>query len=91
MMLTGMTLRARPLFDGDGDSFAGNIEIGTDITLEELRAAFDIVALATGFHATAPCKRGRAGGRRRDTARSAHQSSNRKSRVRATFVDHAAA
>ena len=38
------------LFDRDGVRFAGNIEIGTDITLEELRAAFDIVVLATGLH-----------------------------------------
>ena len=38
------------LFERDGVSFAGNIEIGTDITLEELRAAFDVVILATGLH-----------------------------------------
>ena len=38
------------LFDRDGVQFAGNIEIGTDITLDELRTAFDIVVLATGLH-----------------------------------------
>ncbi len=38
------------LFDTGGVRFVGNVEIGTDITLEELRAAFDIVVLATGLH-----------------------------------------
>ena len=38
------------LFDKDGVRFAGKVEIGTDITLDELRSAFDIVVLATGLH-----------------------------------------
>ncbi len=38
------------LFERDNVQFAGKVEIGTDITLDELRAAFDIVVLATGLH-----------------------------------------
>ena len=38
------------LFDKDGVRFAGKIEIGTDVSLEELRQAFDVVVLASGLH-----------------------------------------
>ena len=38
------------LFEKDDVQFAGKVEIGTDITLEELRAAFDVVVLASGLH-----------------------------------------
>ena len=38
------------LFDRDNVQFAGKVEIGTDITLEELRTAFDVVVLASGLH-----------------------------------------
>lgn len=37
------------LFESDGVRFRGNTEIGIDISLEELRASFDIVVLATGI------------------------------------------
>ena len=35
-------------FDSGDLRFAGNIEIGTDLQLDELRAAFDLVVLTTG-------------------------------------------
>lgn len=38
-------------FTRDGIEFAGNIEIGKDISLEELRRAYPIVVLATGLSA----------------------------------------
>lgn len=38
-------------FTRDGVEFAGNIDIGEDITLDELRAAFPVVVLATGLSA----------------------------------------
>jgi ferredoxin/flavodoxin---NADP+ reductase len=39
------------LFERDGVRFVGNTEIGTDVTLDSLRASFDIVVLATGLWA----------------------------------------
>lgn len=38
------------LFERDNIGFAGNIEIGRDISLDTLRETFDIVVLATGLH-----------------------------------------
>ncbi|WP_027897353.1 FAD-dependent oxidoreductase [Zestomonas thermotolerans] len=37
------------LFEREGVRFLGNLEIGRELTLDELRAAFDIVLLATGL------------------------------------------
>jgi ferredoxin/flavodoxin---NADP+ reductase len=37
------------LFERDGVRFAGNVHIGNDLTLEQLREAFDAVVLATGL------------------------------------------
>lgn len=37
------------LFVRNGVHFVGNVEIGTDLTLEELRAWFDVVVLAVGI------------------------------------------
>lgn len=42
------------LFERDNIGFAGNIEIGRDISLDTLRDTFDIVALATGLHGDRP-------------------------------------
>jgi ferredoxin/flavodoxin---NADP+ reductase len=39
------------LFDRQGVVFAGNVTLGRDVTLEQMRAAFDAVVLATGLHA----------------------------------------
>lgn len=38
------------LFERENIGFAGNVEIGKDIQLDELRQAYDIVVLATGLH-----------------------------------------
>lgn len=38
------------LFERDGVRFVGNVEIGTDYTLDQIKEAFDIVVLATGLH-----------------------------------------
>lgn len=37
------------LFSGGGVRFAGNVDIGVDVTLAVLRKAFDVVVLATGI------------------------------------------
>lgn len=37
------------LFSREGISFAGNIEVGRDLSLAELQSAFDVVVLATGL------------------------------------------
>lgn len=42
------------LFERDGVTFVGNTEIGRDVTLESLRASFDVVILATGLSADRP-------------------------------------
>ncbi|MET8427638.1 FAD-dependent oxidoreductase [Nocardia sp. NPDC004860] len=42
------------IFTRDGVKFAGNIEIGTDLTLDQLRAAFPVVVLATGLSCDRP-------------------------------------
>ena len=39
------------LFERDGVIFQGNTEIGKDVSLQEIRDAFDIVVLATGLSA----------------------------------------
>jgi len=39
------------LFEKDGVEFLGSVDVGTDVTLEHLRADFDAVVLATGLHA----------------------------------------
>ncbi|MEM9277302.1 MAG: FAD-dependent oxidoreductase [Pseudomonadota bacterium] len=39
------------LFEKQGVSFIGNLEIGTDMTLTELRECMDVVVLATGLYA----------------------------------------
>jgi ferredoxin/flavodoxin---NADP+ reductase len=39
------------LFTRQGVAFAGNVTLGRDVTLDELRAQFDAVVLATGLHA----------------------------------------
>jgi len=39
------------LFERDGVRFVGKTEIGRDITMHQLRAAFDVVVLATGLPA----------------------------------------
>lgn len=39
------------LFERDRVIFVGRTEVGTDVTLDELRAAFDVVVLATGLWA----------------------------------------
>jgi len=38
------------LFDRQGVVFAGNVRVGRDVTLDEMRATFDAVVLATGLH-----------------------------------------
>jgi cytochrome P450/flavodoxin len=42
------------LFLNEGVRFHGNTHLGTDLSLADLRAAFDAVVLATGMHADAP-------------------------------------
>ncbi|GAA4664308.1 FAD-dependent oxidoreductase [Frondihabitans cladoniiphilus] len=42
------------LFERDGVRFVGRTEVGTDVTLEALREAFDVVVLATGLSADRP-------------------------------------
>lgn len=42
------------LFQGEGVSFVGNVHVGTDISLEDLRALFDVVVLSTGLSADRP-------------------------------------
>lgn len=37
------------LFERDGVRFAGNVDVGTDVTLAELQQAFSVVVLATGL------------------------------------------
>lgn len=39
------------LFLRDGVRFRGNLRLGSDVSLDELRGAFDAVVLATGVHA----------------------------------------
>jgi ferredoxin--NADP+ reductase len=39
------------LFERQGVTFAGNARLGRDMALDDLRAAFDAVVLATGLHA----------------------------------------
>ncbi|MGM1029360.1 MAG: cytochrome P450 [Actinomycetota bacterium] len=39
------------LFLREGVRFRGNLRLGTDVSLDELRGAFDAVVLATGMHA----------------------------------------
>lgn len=39
------------LFERQGVRFAGNLRLGSDVTLDALRAGFDAVVLATGLHA----------------------------------------
>lgn len=38
------------LFEREGVAFLGNLEIGRDLPLEQLREAFDLVVLATGLY-----------------------------------------
>lgn len=38
------------LFEREGVEFLGNLEIGRDLSLEQLREAFDLVVLATGLY-----------------------------------------
>lgn len=38
------------LFERQGVRFAGNVRVGRDVSLDDLRAAFDAVVLATGLH-----------------------------------------
>jgi ferredoxin--NADP+ reductase len=38
------------LFEKEGVRFAGNVDVGTDIGLAELRETFDVVVLATGLY-----------------------------------------
>lgn len=45
-----VTRQFERLFERENIGFAGNVEIGRDIQLDELRQAYDIVALATGLH-----------------------------------------
>ncbi|HWS50812.1 MAG TPA: FAD-dependent oxidoreductase [Microbacterium sp.] len=42
------------LFEKDGVRFAGGVHVGEDVTLSQLRDAFDVVIVATGLHADAP-------------------------------------
>jgi cytochrome P450/flavodoxin len=42
------------LFGQDGVRFRGNVRVGVDVGLDELRTAYDAVVLATGLHADAP-------------------------------------
>ncbi|HWS51557.1 MAG TPA: FAD-dependent oxidoreductase [Microbacterium sp.] len=42
------------LFEKDGVRFAGGVHVGEDVTLAQLRDAFDVVVVATGLHADAP-------------------------------------
>lgn len=42
------------LFLRDGVRFRGNLRLGADIALDELRGAFDAVVLATGMHVDRP-------------------------------------
>lgn len=42
------------LFEKDGVEFVGGVEIGSDISLDALRGAFNAVVIANGLHADAP-------------------------------------
>lgn len=44
-----ITRQFERLFAREGVRFAGNVEIGSDVTLDELRNAFSVVVLATGI------------------------------------------
>lgn len=46
-----ITRQFERLFDSPDVRFAGNLTVGHDLTLDELRAAFDVVVLATGLAA----------------------------------------
>lgn len=46
-----VTRQFERLFTTDNVQFAGNVRIGDDLSLEQLRESFDIVAFATGLHA----------------------------------------
>lgn len=46
-----ITRQFERLFQQPGVRFAGNVEIGHDLSLDELRRAFDVVVLATGLTA----------------------------------------
>ena len=41
------------LFTEEGVEFRGNVRLGADVSLEALRAAYDVVVLATGMHGDA--------------------------------------
>ena len=42
------------LFTRDGVRFVGNVEVGGPVTVDQLRAAFDVVVLATGVSGDRP-------------------------------------
>lgn len=44
----GVTEQFDRLFEREGVTFVGNIDVGNDVSLEELQRAFDVVVLATG-------------------------------------------
>lgn len=52
----GIIRQFERLFVRDGIRFYGNIELGNDLSLEDLRAAYDVVVLATGL--SADCRLG---------------------------------
>lgn len=41
------------LFEQDGVSFRGNVRLGVDVTLDDLRGGYDATVLATGMHTDA--------------------------------------
>lgn len=50
----GITRQFDRLFERENISFAGNVRLGTDIQLQELRDLFDIVVLSTGLSSDRP-------------------------------------
>ena len=49
-----ITRQFERMFERDGIHFAGNVEIGRCVSLEALRAAFDVVVIASGLSADRP-------------------------------------
>ncbi|WP_409314774.1 FAD-dependent oxidoreductase [Pseudomonas putida] len=49
-----ITRQFERMFERDRIDFVGNVEIGTSVSLAEMRDAFDIVVIATGLHGDRP-------------------------------------
>ncbi len=49
-----VTRQFERMFERDSIQFVGNVEVGKSISLEALRAAFDVVVIASGLHGDRP-------------------------------------